>query len=348
MGTPYYAESADICWRQESSFGDADGDSTQWETNDAGDTFYPLPILIDSPPKLFLKKKRVVRALAGFTDPAIWTTGYAEISFTLSGSIVDFTMLLEMTKNCSTTGPGANSEYTHTSLSYYASGNRQNAEPPSFEFYVAYVNADTNENMISLCQGCVVKSWSVSVTGSGVTASIEILCARIVAGTALTSVPDRRQVAIDREVTWTFTRGAGTANEGFILSGNFSWDDGVRLLTEAGAQYPTKAVYGQRNIKFEIEYIPYETALIDAESTWDTYPDSGTDYANVTLRLDRDSTTDYIQISGAKLSIIDPGNFSESDASLTHTITLAADQSLSTSALWTITEVNLFDDTGRY
>lgn len=316
-------------------------------TNGATYVYYPFPIRHVKWSLIFLAKKKVVLHLAGVGPDIgeIQHQGYDEIKLTLSGDLVDFSLMYFLCKGCTTTDndPGAG-YYTHTYINTTA---RVSA---SFQIFNKHVNPTGAQSILNLLVGCVITRHTISGSqNQNLKGTFYIDVANIVTATALTApgYPTYRNVRIltFEDTLITFNKG-GVAYDLKVTGFEWDYNDGSTLHKCAGETKPDEILMLHRTNTIRLDVIPKVKAFLD-----DLYGDEPTeaDDIDIILKMFRNTTLDYIQSSWEKVFCIEaPKNidYSYNNAKLqVNGVKYAAKPTWQeTGAKNTITEVNQVDD----
>ncbi len=279
--TEYYTEDQyNMWWAPETTFGDT-------TTNDAGDTFYHLGVLLPngSTPTPRLSRERLLGHTCGRVDEAFNYLMAKAGTVNVTGSLLNLDLLYFACKGCTTTGGPT---YTHA----YATSTARPAAVPSFKLYIQHRHG--TETYRKLLVGCTIKDWSLTCDLNGVwKVTYTIQFVNEGEATELTAEPVRPQVAVLswHHTTITWTRG-GTAVPITPTAVGLHWDDGLAQFTGASSYTPTEVHWGPRLVRATIEGLP--TADSDVGYARD---DAATSTLNIdlTVKIARDSSTDYLQ-----------------------------------------------------
>lgn len=297
MAGNYYIDGNRCRWKPETAFRtNAHGLDT---ANEAGDTMYALPL---TPVEIHYeqsRRQRTARFIPG-------KTGYGDIALgpyqpgvlSLTGTLRDLSMLKHMLH------PASWTQNTDTpSAGYYTRTAREGLESTisSFQLLVYSVNTDSGETIYTLLIGCVISSVTLSCSQNGqVQVAITGSYAKSVVGVALSSLPSEKS---DMGYDWgkaavTFTL-ATVAIPAFITDWVINWNNNITLQTGDGQDYPSEAFYGDQEIFVGLKFSP-KTADWWADTVETAAPGSDDDL-DITLKIARDGTYDYIQFAFEKM-----------------------------------------------
>jgi hypothetical protein len=310
--------------------------------NEAGDTAYYLPIKPTMMPRIsHFKTYQMTHGFGSRDENQLTIAELPAGTVSLSGDLYDLGMLYFMVKGCTTTddSPGAG-YYTHV----YASSTA-GTKAATFQFIEKLVNDDSDNTEIWLFVGCYVKSWSITIVEKQkVTCALEIGFARKIAGVDLTtwpSLPAKTPFYADQTVV-TYARG-GTAYAGSADSVTITWDDGV-IPIKGLAAYIGMITLGPRKIGLNMLWTPTQKDDVIHEES--DLPATTQDL-DVTLKISRDTTYDYIQFAFEKLFNIMPdgGAYNHENWILNRQKQFKLKPAaLESGGKVTITEVNQYDD----
>ena len=340
-----------ICWAPETAFRTtAQGLNT---ANAAGDTFYRLPIQVVNVPLWYIKRGRYYERLAGdkyWGD--IGFDGYEEGKITLSGNMLDCSMLYYLTKACTTTDNSPSGGlYTHV----YATTTAQAATPPTFSLLIKFVNAESGNNIFVLLLGCHLTA--LAITGSKdnkkIQGSLSIEFASAIAGADLTTWPTFGTI---NPYLWgrtkiDYKKGA-TAYPGSILGFEIIYDDGSMLNTIVDNETANEVLNGNPDIRVGLNFVPKDETHFEDTTKAPLAPATASDI-NITIKMYRSkpeaSSTDYTQFAFEKLwNIEDAGDWGFALRRLTAlnhaTKFIIKPAGYETGAKLTITEVNALTD----
>jgi hypothetical protein len=315
-------------------------------TNGATYVYYRFPIRDVKWTLVFMKRGKIVRQQAGVGPDIgeILRGGYDVGKVTLEGELVEFSLLYFLCKACTTADNTPAGFYTHTYVNTTARGTGV-----SFQIFNKHLNDAGANTILNLLVGAIVKKITVSGSQNQLLhCAIEIQFANIVAGTALTAPGYPVQSSLRSlefgDAVITFTKG-GVAYDAKALSWEWTVDDGCELHKCSGEAKPEEYLRLPRRCLFKAVWLPKTLALLT--DMWDDEPDE-TDDVDLTLKISRNTTSDYIQCAWAKAYPIEAPlslSYSYHNAKLVAPITYAAKPAWQeTGATWTITEVNSLDD----
>lgn len=288
-------------WRgPEGAFRDFDGNTTRDETNAADGTFWALPVFIGSEnPVLVRKRKKFSQWRAGsrFVKQLNFDE-YSELILTFTGPVINRSWLYYLTDACATADdtPSTN-YYTHQ----YDNADTHANPPKSFELIHRIPNDKSGggESIVLLYTGCVVTNYVERADlGSQIAIGTwTVKAANCIAGTDLTTpgwpeYPQKGFFTFDM-ATLTWTKG-GTALNGHFKGYTFSFNTDKALIREGGSYYAVGAKSpNNTDVMLSIDWAPTET---------DSYDDSQDDpltalNKDITLKIARNTTTDYFQIT---------------------------------------------------
>lgn len=311
----------------------------------AGITVYPLPIKLTRIPRFYQKTKKVRSQIAGIADFGYLAHhGYEDLIITLSGDMLDFSMMHFLTSACTTTDNTPVGFYTHV----YATTTAKATSPPTFQMVYKMINdeeANANDIWI-LFTGCILKKASIkSAVNSTITCELEIHAANATVGaTALTTEANTtimRTFQADDAVV-TFTK-ATAAVPGKIIEWEIIYDAGHFLSKAQGESKPEEALNGLRDIHLKLKWVPqYEPDGI----VNDDLPETDDDL-DCTIKISRNTTNDYVEFAFQKLwnSLAEDGAWDFNDYYFSQGLDLVIKPTAyEAGGVLTITEVNLLDD----
>lgn len=328
---------------------------TAFRTNAAGkDTtnannyvYYPFPIRHVKWSLMFLSKNKVVRQMAG-VGPDIGEIQHGEFDIgkiTLTGDLIDFSLLYFLCKACTTTDNDPVGYYTHEYVSTTA-----RSTAVSFQIFNKHVNPTGAQSILKLLVGAIVTKIVISGSQNGnLKCAISIEFANIVAGTALTA-PGYPTFAALRILTFedaiiTFTKG-GVSYDGKANAFEWEFNDGSALHKCAGESKPEEYLLLPRSNTIKIDWLPKTSGILT-----DLFTDEPTeaDDIDLILKIARNTISDYIQCSWQKIfPIAAPKmiDYAYNNAKLVIPgIQYACKPAWQeTGAKWTVTEVNSLDD----
>lgn len=319
---------------------------TNTTTNLAAQVFYNMPIRLRRTPYISLKKNRVVDYVGNVgPDPGYFGDhGYTEGTMTLSGDLVDLSLLYFLCKACTTTDDSpAASYYTHV----YASTTARTAPPPSFAIFYKLTNDDSGQTKLRLYTGCVVQSFEISASEGGmVQGSITIAFSKIWAATALNAYPTESTLnSLDAgKGVVTYTK-ATTAYTGKAIAWKIKYDDGTYLHKACGEEVAGEPLNGKRKVTVSLTWQPHTKNHIDDIDTTPLGATTASDL-DITIKISRDTTYDFISFAFEKVwnETYDDPDWDEKDK-LVHTCTfICKSATYETGAKYTVTETNQLDD----
>jgi hypothetical protein len=287
-------------WRPEPAYADADNNGTKDETNAATGIYFTFPVFIGIENPVYIRKlKQFTKYQSGSRyHSKIQHDGYKEVMLTITGPVIDHSLLYFLTDACITADntPGAG-QYTHT---YVNTATHVNP-PKSFEIYHRSVNDKSGggESVLELITGCTVVSYSekADTKSKTCTGTYTIKGRNIVTATALTTpgyptYPTLNFLTFDNAVL-TWTKG-GAATNGYMVGYEYNFITDRDLIKEGGSYYPVATKSPNKvEVSLKVSWIPTET---------DSYDDSQDDplsalNKDITLKISRNTTTDYFQIA---------------------------------------------------
>lgn len=299
MAYPYYLKDSNMFFSaKETAFRtNAHGKDT---ANQAADTFYAFPISIQDgwthiwERKKFSKHKDVGSKFI----TQINMDGYEDIILTVSGPVLNHSLFMFFgTDVCATTdnSPSAG-YYTHRCNS----DDTYPAEPPSFQILRKIENGVGAQDIWNLFVGCIVTNYEESNGTDGIiTGKYTIHCAKVIDGVALTTEPSRmnKDYFNIEYAVMTWTKAAAGYN-GQLKSYTLKLTTDKSLWKGATESYPSVKL-SANSIEFTLDF----KFLTFVKSTYeDSQDDPHSDHdKDLTLRVSRNATNDYIQYSFVKL-----------------------------------------------
>jgi hypothetical protein len=342
---PFYYQQDGKLWfsAAEDDFRDADDNSTLDETNAAGDTFYHLGMSTVVPLSLWQPAQRTYSAIAGVADwGKAYTGNYPPAKLAATGPFFDWNCMYFDCCGCTTTG--ASDPYTHT----YATTTARADPAPSTQLYNQLGHTTAGEIRRTLYTGCCVNSFAITGNmGQPIQYSQNWVAASNVAATALNTEPTffTKRPFLFSDLDVTFQDGSGTDYDGYCRAFTFNWNNNLKMPIYAGDDHAQCVQYaGNREIRCSLTWATEETDDWDDVEDMSPYEGSGTDYVDLTLKISRDTSTDYVELKGEKLLAVS-STHQWADGVLVHQIELIhvphADSK------WTLVAKNGYDNT-RY
>lgn len=288
----YIEEKVKMAWRHETSFRTTAGGKDT--TNADSDTFLAFPMRLTSMPYIRQLPTIQMTHIPGQGPDYGWIQNVRTppVQIVLTGNLYQlpfFKMLTTAVTNVDAT------PNTHT----YVTTTARASTIPSFQLYVEVLNETSGQNLVHLFVGCVVQSLVITArNGELVQGTVTILSAREITGTALTSVPTLPILPVF-DVTntlVTFTHG-GTAYEFMPVSWAFKYNDGKQMTNKTNI-YAEEVDPGRREIEVTLTVQPKEKAVIN--DFLSQVPSTASDI-DLTIKLSRDTTTDFISFAFEKL-----------------------------------------------
>ena len=274
MYGPYSLSDAEWCWRSEilaGSYGDADGNSTQWETN-ADTTFYHLPIHVGQPNMVIqnLIAEYLAMKAGSSIDTSISLSGYSCPPITISGNVIDHSWLHMLTRDVTTTDVPVGF-YTHT---VDLNTTTPNATVPSFEMLFKCSNAGDGSDILLLFCGCIITSYteSLDITSGPfpkMQGSYTIEVGNVIAGTDLTTWPSYPAAdSFDQShLAFTFNH-EGSAINAELKSYTYTITNDRRKGPTTGSYFPGH-VYKENNIDYLLSLV-----VVDYTNNFSKYKES--------------------------------------------------------------------------
>lgn len=277
-------------WKPETSFRtNAHGKDT---ANQAGDTFYHLPLLLDDASYTIIRtRKRFVEHYGTSHDPLhINMEGYDPVNIVFSGKVLDHTMLNQICGTC--TNSGASSPYTHQ----VDDADTLDNPPETFQLWRKFYNdKGAAESKYFLYLGCYISNYTEILDKSGVLrGTLTIKAAKIIDGVDLTTPPDLPDVSTFRwghTTISTYSKG-GTAYNYEFQGYKFTYDNPRRYYKGDTDDYAVGITPAdKRKVEWELTTLPMETDLYDDSQDDPTSAQN----KDLTIKVARNITNDYIQ-----------------------------------------------------
>lgn len=271
----------------------------------ATDTVYCMPVRnhrVTQPPPI---RDFVHQHITGYTGQGYLGRGtYPGNRINVAGDMDAFSLLYFLCSGCTTTDdtPAAG-YYTHV----YATSTARTIPPPTTQVLIRQENATAGENINRLWVGAALRRAEVSwAAGTIPQARYEFEAARAVTQVALNSYPTfpahPAYPNLDDGAAGTdFIKKATAAYNGAISGFRLVYDNGARLFRGCGGSYPLDVRTGKRSIMLEtLQLVEDDTLFADSHGL---DPTAAND-VDITLRLYRNTTNDYVQFAFEKLQPI--------------------------------------------
>jgi len=236
-------------------------------TNAVGASFRRFPIRWDGgiqPKRLIHRVIRRRSAGKGLDYSHVYREGYEPCKMTISGEIVDFAFLYQLCGNCATAGT-----FTHT----YITSTAIATVWPSFQMLQKIGNAVTGETEYLLYTGCKIKSLTATWREGGkLMGSLEIECANVIAGTALTTEPnfiDDAPYYFDPTTAFSLKKD-GVAYAGTISEWSLYWNNGQYLRVPDFKVLPDRILGDFRTVELSFKWIPEDKDNIQLDPATET------------------------------------------------------------------------------
>jgi hypothetical protein len=287
---PYYKFNSQWFWAPENSYGKLLSGRSQWAANQAGDTFYTMPIETQEGFAVIRNENKYERIWGGNSSEPILIKkgGKKPITATMGGPVYDHSQCVYFLTD-TVTNAGAGDPYTHT----VASTDSLPAKPPTIALLRKMVNGTGGETKWFLYPGTVVKMWEergdVEIDDGNVYATITYDISRVVDGVALSSEPTR---TITEPLQMTADASSISWHDHNYSWQGYEWkyNTDKTVKKEGGTVYPTwLKMANKRDHGFKLRMVPYET---------DTYDDSQDDphsggNKDLVCTIARDASNDF-------------------------------------------------------
>jgi len=216
----------------------------------------------------------------------------------LSGYLQSFRPMYFLCGGCTTVDEG--SYYSHT----YSTTTSRTAPPPSTQILIRQENASSAQNFNNLWVGSIVESCRISwQAGDAPRAAWSFRLCKAISQSNLDSWPSYDTKApypsVDDGSSGTdFIKKGGTAYEVTLTAFEIIYKSGIEHIFGIGDAYPVAAAYISRNIILRTKMLVEEKAILTDMSSLSV---SSANDIDVTLRLYRNTTNDYLKFSFEKL-----------------------------------------------